>query len=84
MGFGFFFFFPFFEVVPVPLSTALGSSQTVAMKEYLAYFASKNYEFRIPELVAIAKCFGFEIRCDEPFVDGAFHVRVPFLLDWIL
>jgi tRNA (guanine10-N2)-methyltransferase len=51
------------------------------MKEYLAYFASKNYEFRIPELVAIAKCFGFEIRCDEPFVDGAFHS--PFVKIWL-
>ena len=53
----------------------LGCCQHLAMKEYLAYFASRNHEFRVPELESIAKCLGYEFRAEKPLVDGAFRVR---------
>jgi tRNA G10 N-methylase Trm11 len=45
------------------------------MKEYLAYFASKNFEFRVPELYSIAKCLGLELSAEAPFTENEFHVR---------
>lgn len=35
------------------------------MKQYLAFFASKNFEFRLPELNSIAKLFGIPLSHEE-------------------
>lgn len=61
------------EVLSFP--SEVGCCQHLAMKEYLAYFASRNHEFRVPELESIAKCLGYEFRAEKPLVDGAFRVR---------
>jgi len=45
------------------------------MKEYLAYFASKNFEFRVPELVSIAKCLGYEFWAEEMTTQQHRNVR---------
>lgn len=45
------------------------------MKEFLVYFASKNCEFRVPELESLAKCLGLELWVEPRTLEQHKEVR---------